>query len=55
VVETSLGVPTGCGGNLRWQTASMFGEAVMVEPWDGVDTTTMVGTQKSQEEASGLV
>jgi hypothetical protein len=36
VVESSLGVPTGCAGKLRWQTAGMFGEAVMAELWDGV-------------------
>jgi hypothetical protein len=29
VVESSLGVPTGCAGKLRWQTAGMFGEAAM--------------------------
>jgi hypothetical protein len=36
VVESSLGVPTGCEGKLRWQTAGMFGEAAMAKPWDGV-------------------
>jgi hypothetical protein len=36
VVESSLGVPTGCAGKLRWQTAGMFGEATMDEPWDDV-------------------
>jgi hypothetical protein len=36
VVESSLGIPTGCARNLRWQTAGIFGEAIMVEPWDGV-------------------
>jgi hypothetical protein len=36
VVESSLGVPTGYAGKLRWQTARMFGEAEMAEPWDGV-------------------
>jgi hypothetical protein len=35
VVESSLGVPTGCAGKLRWQAAGMFGEAAMAEPWDG--------------------
>jgi hypothetical protein len=35
VVESSLGVPTSCAGKLRWQTAGMFGEAAMAEPWDG--------------------
>jgi hypothetical protein len=29
VVESSLDVPTGCAGKLRWQTAGMFGEAAM--------------------------
>jgi hypothetical protein len=32
VVDSSLGVPT----------AGMFGEATMVEPWDGVGEATMV-------------
>jgi hypothetical protein len=41
VVESSLGVPTGCAGNLRWQTAGMFGVAVMAEPWDGVGEAAM--------------
>jgi hypothetical protein len=53
VVESSLGVPTGCAGKLRWQTAGMFGEAVMAEPWVGVGKATMVGTHKPQEGASG--
>jgi hypothetical protein len=35
VVESSLGVPTGCAGKLRWQTIGMFGEAAIAEPWDG--------------------
>jgi hypothetical protein len=41
VVESSLGVPIGCAGKLRWQTARMFGEAAMTEPWDGVGEATM--------------
>jgi hypothetical protein len=41
VVESSLGVPTSCTGKLRWQTAGMFGDAVMAEPWDGVGEATM--------------
>jgi hypothetical protein len=41
VVESSLGVPTGCVGKLRWQTAGMFGEAVMAEPGDGVGKAAM--------------
>jgi hypothetical protein len=36
VVESSLSIPTGCVGMLRWQTAGMFGDAAMAEPWDGV-------------------
>jgi hypothetical protein len=42
VVEYRLGVPTGCAGKLRWQTAGMFGEAAMAEPWDGVGEAAMV-------------
>jgi hypothetical protein len=41
VVESSLGVPTGYAGMLRWQTARMFGEAAMAEPWDGVGEAAM--------------
>jgi hypothetical protein len=41
VVESSLGIPTGCAGKLRWQTAGMFGEATMAEPWDGVGGAAM--------------
>jgi hypothetical protein len=55
VVESSLGVPTGCAGKLRWQTAGMFGEAAMAEPWDGVGKAAMTGTHKAQEGASGWV
>jgi hypothetical protein len=36
VVESSLGVATGCAEKPRWQIAGMFGEAAMAEPWDGV-------------------
>jgi hypothetical protein len=54
VVESSLGVPTGCAGKL-WQTAGMFGEAAMAEPWDGVGKPAMAGTHKAQEGASGWV
>jgi hypothetical protein len=43
VVESSLGVPIGCAGKLRWQTAGMFGEAAMAEPWDGVGKAAMGG------------
>jgi hypothetical protein len=53
VVESGLGVPTGCAGKMRRQNARMFGEAVMAEPWDGVDKATMAGTHKAQEGASG--
>jgi hypothetical protein len=53
VIESRLGVPTGWAGMLRWQTAGMFGEAVMVEPWDGVGKAAMAGTHKAQEGASG--
>jgi hypothetical protein len=42
VVEASLDVPTGCAGKLRWQTDGIFGEATMVEPWDGVGEAAMV-------------
>jgi hypothetical protein len=41
VVESSLGVPIGCVGKLRWQTTGMFGDAVMAEPWDGVGEAAM--------------
>jgi hypothetical protein len=55
VVESSLVLPTGCAGKLRWQTAGMFGEAAMEEPWDGVGKAAMAGTHKAQEGASGWV
>jgi hypothetical protein len=41
VVESSLGVPTSCAGKLRWQTAGMFGDAAMAEPWDGMGEAVM--------------
>jgi hypothetical protein len=41
VVESSLSVPTGYAGKLRWQTTGMFGEAAMAEPWDGVGKAVM--------------
>jgi hypothetical protein len=44
VVEASLGVPTRCAGKLRWQTAGMFSEALMAEPWDAVGKAVMGGT-----------
>jgi hypothetical protein len=55
MVESSLGVPTGCAGKLRWQTAGIFGEAAMAEPWDGVGKAVMAETYKAQEVASGWV
>jgi hypothetical protein len=42
VVESSLGVPTGCAWKLRWQTAGMSDEAAMAEPWDGVGKAAIV-------------
>jgi hypothetical protein len=53
VVESSLSVPTGCEGKLRWKTTGMFGEAAMAELWDGVGKAAMAGTHKAQEGASG--
>jgi hypothetical protein len=53
VVESSLGVPTDCAGKLRWQTAGMFGETAMAEPWDGVGKAAMDGTHKAQEGVLG--
>jgi hypothetical protein len=47
VVESSLGVPTGCVGKLRWQTAGMFGEVAMAKPWDGVGKAAMARTHKA--------
>jgi hypothetical protein len=41
MVESSLGVPTGCAGKLRWQTAGIFSDALMAKPWDGVGEATM--------------
>jgi hypothetical protein len=41
VEESSLGVPTGCAGKLRWQTAGMFGEATIAELWDDVGEAAM--------------
>jgi hypothetical protein len=55
VVESSLDVPTGRTGKLRWQTTGMFGEAAMAEPWDGVGKAAMAGTDKAQEGAFGWV
>jgi hypothetical protein len=55
VVESSLGIPTGCAEKLRWQTAGMCGEVAMAELWDGVGEAAMAGTHKAQERASGWV
>jgi hypothetical protein len=55
MVESSLGVPTGCAGKLRWQTAGSFGEAAMAEPGNGVGKAVMAATHKAQEGASGWV
>jgi hypothetical protein len=55
VVESSLGVPTGCAEKLIWQTAGMFGEAAMAEPRDSVGEAAMAGTHKAQEGASRWV
>jgi hypothetical protein len=55
MVEFSLGVPTGCAGKLRWQTAGMFGEAAMAEPWDGVGKAAMARTHKAEKGAFGWV
>jgi hypothetical protein len=55
VVESSLSVPTGYAGKLRWQTAGIFSEVAMAEPWDGVGKAAMAGTHKAQEGASGWV
>jgi hypothetical protein len=55
VVESSLGILIGCAGKLRWQTARMFSEAAMAEPWVGVSKALMVGTHMAQESASGGV
>jgi hypothetical protein len=53
VVESSLGVPTGCAGKLRWQTARMFSEAAMAEPWDGVGKATMAEATRHKRRLLG--
>jgi hypothetical protein len=53
VVESSLDVPTGCAGKLRWQTAGMFGDVAMTDPWEGVGKAAMTGSHKAQEGTSG--
>jgi hypothetical protein len=55
VVEASIVVPIGYAGKLRWQTAGMFGEATMAEPYDGVGKPVMAATHKAQEGASRWV
>jgi hypothetical protein len=35
-------------GSCDGRTAGMFGEAAMVEPWDGVGIAAMPGTHKAQ-------
>jgi hypothetical protein len=55
MVESSLGIPTGCAGKLQWQTVGMFGEATMAEPWDAVGKVAMAGSHNAQEGASGWV
>jgi hypothetical protein len=53
VVESSLGVPIDCAGNLRWQTAGMFGEAAMAEPWDGVGEVAMAESTRHKRGLLG--
>ena len=53
MVESSLGVPTGCAGKLRWQTTGMFGEAAMAEPWDDVGEATMAEPTRHKRELLG--
>jgi hypothetical protein len=53
VVESSLSVPTGCAGKLRWQTAGMFGEAATTEPWDGVGEAAMAEPIRHKRELLG--
>jgi hypothetical protein len=42
VVESSLGVPIGCAGKLRWQIAGIFSDVAMAEPWNSVGEVAMV-------------
>jgi hypothetical protein len=53
MVESSLGVPTDCAGKLRWQTAGMFGDAAMAEPWDGVGGAVMAEPIRHQRGLLG--
>jgi hypothetical protein len=47
VLESSLGAPIGCSGNLCCQTTGMFGEAVMAELCVGVGKAAMAGTHEA--------
>jgi hypothetical protein len=42
-------------GSCDGRTASMFGEATMAEPWEGVGKAMMDRTHKAQEGASRCV
>jgi hypothetical protein len=53
VVESSLGVPTGCARKLRWQIAGMFGEVAMAEPWDGVGEAAMAELTRNKRGLLG--
>jgi hypothetical protein len=53
VVESSLDVPISCAGKLRWQTAGMFGEAAMAEPWDDVGKATMAEPTRHKRGLQG--
>jgi hypothetical protein len=53
VVESSLGVPTGCAGKLRWQTAGKFSEAMMAEPWDDVGEVAMAESTRHKRGLLG--
>jgi hypothetical protein len=48
MVESSLGIPTGCAGKLHDRTAGMFSEAAMAKPWDSVGIAETAGTHKAQ-------
>jgi hypothetical protein len=41
VVESSLGVPTGCAGKLGWHTAGMFSDTAVAKQLDGVGEPAM--------------
>jgi hypothetical protein len=53
VVESSVGVPIGCAGKLRWQIAGMFSEAAMAEPWDGVGEAAMAEPMRHKKGLLG--